>query len=277
MLLLLMTALAGLAPGAVVKVPPGRQPLIAIEGQRFDPPVTIDAQGAVVAGLRLVNSSGIIWRGGTIEAPGGKDGRGAQFYGVDMRKSQSITFDGVHFTNALRAMVIADSRGLVVRNSRFAGLRSDGMNVAGTSNVLVEKNSFTDFSPVKPTGSKALGNWRDGDHPDAVQIWSTKANPGNSDIVVRDNIIEGDTQGINTFGPPGTGYSRIVVEDNVLRINYPAGISVMSCTDCTVRNNRVASLPGSEWKANVRTDRSTGRFCGNRIAALPRHPANANC
>jgi hypothetical protein len=276
-LTVLAAALAGLQSGATIKLPPGPHPLIAIAAQRFDPPVTIDASGAVINGVRLVEVEGVIFRGGTVVAPGGRAGKGAEGYGVDMRRSHGVRFEGVRFDAAARGLVAADSRALVVRNARFAGLRSDGINLAGTSDVLIEASSFTDFTPVKPKGSKADGNFVDGDHPDAVQIWLTRANPVNRDIVIRHNVIDGDTQGINTFGPRLGHHERIRIENNAVRTNYPAAISVIGCSDCQVRFNTVAGIPGARFKANVRTDASTGQFCGNRIRHVPRHPANAKC
>ncbi len=68
-------------------------------------------------------------------------------YGADVRRVDTLTFDGTRITESLRGMVVADSRNLVVRNANFTGLRSDGMDVAGTSNVLIENNRFDDFAP----------------------------------------------------------------------------------------------------------------------------------
>jgi len=277
LVLTLTAALAGLQRGATIKLPPGPHPLVAIERRSFDPPVTIVATGAVVRGLRLVDVKGVIWRGGSIEAPGKTRGVGPEGYAVDLRRSEGVVFEGATFTSAVRGLVAADSRGVTVRDARFTGLRSDGINIAGTSNVVIERSSFTDFTPVKPTGSKGDDNFVDGDHPDAIQIWLTKANPVNTDITIRNNVIDGDTQGINTFGPRIGHHERIVVENNQVSTNYPAAISVMGCTDCKVRYNRVGSIRGARFKANVRTSGSTGSFCGNRIVDVPKHVANAKC
>lgn len=269
--------LPGLAPGATVKLPAGQAGPFAIVNQRFDPPVTIDASAATVRGLRVWNSSGIIWRGGTVFADGGPDGKSFNGYAVDIRASKRVRFDDVTFTGGLRGLVAAESRGITVNRGHFTGLRSDGINIAGTSDVLIEASRFENFTPKKPTGNKADGSWKDGDHPDAIQIWTTRANPRMTDITVRDNIIEGDTQGINTFGPRGDGYARIRVTGNRLRINYPAAISLVGCDDCTVTGNSAAKLPTARFKANVRLVESTGRFCGNVISDVPSHLANLKC
>ncbi len=277
--ILILAAAAALAlqSGATVRLQPGDNGFIEIRGQRFDPPVTIDATGASVAGLRIYDSKGIIWKGGTISAPDGKAGVHSGGYGVDIKTSEALSFDNVTFTNAVRGVVIGDSRGVSVRNSRFAGIRSDGIDMAGVSDIRVEHNSFTDFSPIHATGSRANGDWVDGDHPDAVQIWATKANPAMSDITVSNNRIEGDLQGINSFGWAGDGYHRIVIENNDVRITYPPAISLANCTDCKIRFNKVASLPGATFKANVIFKNATGEMCGNTILSIPKHPGNLHC
>jgi hypothetical protein len=269
--------LPGLAPGVTVTLPAGEQGPFAIQNQRFDPPVTIDARAATVRGVRIWNSSGIVWRGGTLVADKGLEGRGFDGYAVDIRASNRLRFEGVTFTRGLRGMVVGDSRGVTVHRGTFTGLGSDGINLAGSSDVLIEQCRFADFSPRKPTGDKAAGAWKDGDHPDAIQLWTTKTNPRMTDIVIRDNIIEGDTQGINSFGPRGEGYARIRVTGNRLNINYPAAISLVGCDDCTVTGNTAAKLPTSQFKANIRLTESTGRFCGNALADVPKHPAAQKC
>lgn len=290
MLLMLFATIAGLAPGTTVRLPPGENAKVVIHDQDFDPPVTIDATDAVVKGVDIHNSSGIIWRGGTIEAPKGRGdedtsaagrGRGNAYHASLVKSSRDITFDDVTFTNAKIGMASARSNGLTVRNSRFVGMRSDGINSVGNSNVLIENNRFWDTRPIPSTGSKADGNWEDGDHCDAIQIWAPPDVPVSTDIVIRGNVIEGPTQGINTFGPSGDGYQRIIVEHNSINTNYAAGISVMNCTDCRVRYNKLWPNEKAEHRINLRTDNSTGLFCENDIASLPArqpsHRGNAKC
>ncbi|KAB7644947.1 right-handed parallel beta-helix repeat-containing protein [Polymorphobacter fuscus] len=274
---LALAALPGLTSGGTVTLPPGPHPMVEIRGKTFDPPVTINATGAVVKGLRIWDSKGIIWRGGTIHAPSGNVGHGPVAYGADIRRADTLTIDGATFTNALRGAVVADSRNLVVRNAQFKGLQSDGLDVAGSSHVLIENNRFTDFDPVKATGNKADGTWKDGDHPDAIQMWTTPTNKRVTDVVIRGNTVDGDTQGINFFGPRGDGYARVKIEDNDVRVAYPAAISLGGCDDCSVRNNRIKAAPGAKFRANVRFDESKGKACGNDMPGMPNHPAARRC
>jgi len=284
MLILIVAALSGLQPGATVRLSPGVHEKIVIKDRQFDPPVTIDARDATVKGLEISGSSGIVWRGGTIEAPNGRGdedvsrrGKGPGHNASMIGRSRDITFDNVTFTNAKNGMVAGRNNGLTVRNSRFKGLRSDGIDSVGNSNVLIENNRFFDMQPIPSSGSKADGTFIDGDHCDAIQIWAPKDVPVSTDITIRNNAIEGRTMGINTFGPAGDGYRRIIVENNTIDISYAAGISVMNCTDCRVRFNRLTPDANAKHKINLRTDNSTGLFCENKITAIPGHRGNAKC
>ena len=270
--------LAGLSPGATVVLPPGDHEFISITKARFDPPVVIDARKAKVKGVRLHDVEGVIWRGGTISAPNGSDGHGPPVYGVDARRVKNVRFEGITFTNALRAIVFNDSDDIVLKNNHFTGLRSDGINMAGVTGVLIENNRFDNFTPKKPTGDKKLGTYQDGDHPDAVQIWTSPTRPYGADITIRDNVVEGDTQGLTFFGPAREGYKRVAMVNNMVKVNYPAGMQITTCTDCRVTGNDISAVPGARWKANLRLDKSEpGLFCGNKVRDIPSHPANAAC
>jgi polygalacturonase len=266
-----------LKSGATVKLAVGPQPLIQIIGQNFNPPVTIIATGADVKGLRIYNSSGIIWTGGTIRSPGGRDAVGRDNRGIDLANSQGITFSGITVTESRTGIVVNRGSGLVVRNARFAALRSDGIDLASTNNVLIENNVFEDFHPVYPVGVAGQPGYVAGDHPDAVQMWADSSGTPVTDVQVRNNVIRGNMQGINTFGSSGTGHKRIVVENNQINISFPPGVSVWNCSDCKVRLNTVQTIPGSRFRANATFKGSTGLFCGNRVIEVPKNIGNLPC
>ncbi|OYU15787.1 MAG: hypothetical protein CFE37_04445 [Alphaproteobacteria bacterium PA4] len=275
--LALAMGIEGLAAGVTVRLKPDNHPMLEINGAHFNPPVTIKADGSTIAGLRIVNSSGIIWLGGTIMAPTASEPSASRGYAAHAVNVEGLRFEGVSFTAAARGLVVTDSRNVTIRNSSFTGLRTDGIDAPGTSQLLIENNRFTDFRPILPTGSKADGNWKDGDHPDAIQFWTTATNPTMRDIIVRGNVIIGDTQGISTFGPRGQGYDRIAVTGNSLTLSRQAGIALFACRDCSITGNSVLATPDFPKKVNVRFDDSQGRFCGNSIPSIPRHPAAAKC
>lgn len=269
--------LPGLKSGATVRLGPGPYPALTFKNQHFDPPVTIEAGKAVVMGVTIRNSSGIVWRGGEIRAPQGRDGNNPDHWGMNIRSSDGVTLENARVTDAYHGVMVGDSRNIVLRNNDLTGLRSDGMDVVGTSNVLIENNRFTDIRPHKATGSKAAGDWKDGDHPDAVQIWSTKDNPRVTDITIRGNTVEGDTQGFNFFGPKHDGNARIRIENNAIHITYPPAISIFRCDDCSIRGNRVWRIAGAPHQANIRFETSTGQACGNIMPDWRDHPAMKRC
>lgn len=284
MILFMVAVLAGLDAGKTVRLPPGDHDRIVIRDRHFDPPVTIDARGATIKGLMIESSSGIIWRGGTIVAPKGRGdedpasrGTGPSHNAAIVGRSEAIVFDDVTFADAKIGLLAGRTRDLTVRNSRFRALRSDGIDSVGNSQVLIENNEFSDTRPIPRIGKKGEPGFVDGDHPDAIQIWAPADVPLATDITIRNNRIEGSTQGINTFGPRGDGYQRIVIENNTLLIRYAAGIFISDCSDCRVRFNRLEPNPEALNVIDMRIDASTGQFCGNQITAIPKHRANAAC
>ena len=265
--------------------------LVDVRG-RSAPGVTVDATGRTLSnGLRWWDNAGITWRGGTIHG-------GTQSYAADVRRGSSLTFDGVTFTDAKVGMVVNATKGIIVRRSTFTGLRSDGIDFTGAGdNGVAEGNVFRDFNPGKTTCvisasttistassspvvvpgqtlyglSKAEctakgGAWTDTYHPDAIQSWG-----GWGTLTARGNHIEGDTQGIDTFGsgPP----RRFDISDNWLRISYSNGIVNFAAAGLVTRNY----VDGyGRFSANLRVGPGVVA-CGNVVAQVPDNPANRPC
>lgn len=227
---------------------------IRLHGRRA--PLTVDAKGATIRGLWLMRVSDLTWRGGTVEAPGGRDGVKQEGYGGIVEWAERVTIEGVTFTNAYRGLVTRrENRDITVRDNLFTGLRSDGLNFTGIRGGLVEGNRFRDFAPIRSTCSFADGrvqgggvakarceaeggSWKDGDHPDCIQMWATI-----EDVVVRGNVIDTpapiDCQGITSFGRRTDRYARIQVIDNEVTTDDWNAIAIGNCTDCLIRGNRV--------------------------------------
>jgi nitrous oxidase accessory protein NosD len=275
--LIAAASIAGLTPGATIRLPEGMHPKLSIEGERFDPPVIIDGTGTTINGVVIMDSEGIVLRGATVMAPKGRNGVGPTAWGVHARRVKNVVFENLEITNVFTGVVIANSDGVTVRGSRFHGMRSDGINLAGVTNILIEDNDFRDFTPIKPKGSRKDGTWVDGDHPDAIQLWTTKKRDYGRDIVIRRNTIDGDTQGINLFGPQGQGYERVRILDNDLHITYPNAVSMFRCTDCEVVGNKARAKPNAYYPMNIRAENSTGRFCGNNTFNHMRIPTRKPC
>jgi hypothetical protein len=237
----------------------GRCASIQIDRQ-YGAPISIDASGALVRGL-TIKGGNIRWSGGTIEAPEGPYAGGPNGYAVNlMRGAANISFDNVLFTNANRGIRADGINGLSVTNSRFLELGSDGIIASASSNLLIAGNRFAD-TKARPTQCATVdgvqlglsrracvaegGTWKDGDHPDAVQL-----RHGVKDARLAKNVVEGRTQGLSQMAGRGDDpLERIVIEDNVIITDFPHKASLSACTDCVVRRNTARRPKGSKWKA----------------------------
>ncbi|MFA7441536.1 MAG: hypothetical protein WCZ66_11300 [Sphingomonadaceae bacterium] len=281
----LAAVLGSALPGDTVRLNQSCDDIVIINGiSKSAPGITLDASTEVFrGGLRLNNVFGLNILGGTFEA--GPQSRGYATHIVDGGR---IIFDDGSYRKAYRGMVVSRTKGITVRNSRFVGLQSDGINIAGTGdNGLIENNRFGDFSPTPsrctyPDGSVEVrissrvckengGQWKDGDHPDAIQTWGYWGR-----LVVRNNIVENldgtaaETQGINSFGEGPPQY--FAVDNNRVQATYSAHISNFA-KEGTVIGNMVK---GKGVKGNVRV--SEGIIaCDNQIPDVPNHPAGRAC
>lgn len=271
--------------GDTVRLAQSCDDLVIIRGvSKNTPGVTLEVGTHVFrGGLRLNNVFGLNIHGGIFEA--GPNSRGYATHIVDGGR---IVFDNGWYRNGYRGMVVTRTKGITVRNSRFVGLQSDGINITGAGdNGLIENNRFGDFSPVPSrctyadgnfavrTSSRACkaggGQWKDGDHPDAVQTWG-----GWGTLVVRNNIVENldgtaaETQGINSFGkgPP----ELFIVENNRVHATYSAHITNVAKEGRVVGNY----VKGKGVKGNIRLGPDI-IACDNKVPDVPGNRARQTC
>lgn len=282
-----VAALLAAKGGEVLTLDPGQScERIAIRKLAPSKPVTVRAHGATVNGLYITSANNLHWEGGTITAPGGMTARSPMDYAVDLRTGNNISFTGVTFTKAGRGIVTNRVNDLTVRDSRFEGLRSDGMMLAGVDGAVIERNVFRNFSPnptrctLKPTGSqeagevirglsasactKRSGSWKDGDHPDGIQMYGDPI----ANIRINNNSMEGDMQSIGIFSNariwPNARKERVVVRDNYIRSPRNWGIRLANCSNCEVTGNDLGRTPGGKAMLVINVKGSTGKFCGNK-------------
>lgn len=157
------------------------------------------------------------------------------------------------FKNAIRGLIIGDSKKVLVDSNNFYKLRSDGIDLAGVNGVKIVKNWFHDFYS-KP-GS--------GDHLDMIQMWSTGV-PDiiSSDIEVDSNVLDmGNgswTQSIfmrneivDTGVKPYNLYKNIKVTNNWIRNGHLHGITIGATDGLTIANNILIATHFSEWNTNM--------------------------
>jgi nitrous oxidase accessory protein NosD len=273
--LTIAAAIASAQPGATLTVRPGSDcPPLELRGRQWAKPVTIIATGARFQGVRLREIDGLIWRGGTLVAEGGKTGAAFRGYSVRIQQSRNITFEDTEMRDAVRGAVVADSANITFRGNHIHTIRSDGINMARTHGGLIERNHIHSFSPIpmictlksgevqnevsRRDCAARGGEWKDGDHPDGVQFWGAP-----SDIRVVDNRLEGNFQAIAHFGR-GEPARRLVAERNFIRVERSHGVSFFNCQDCRIVGNDIGRLKPDGRNVVIRTPDATGTFCGNR-------------
>lgn len=173
-----------------------------------------------------------------IYAHGSLDGNAQNdVLGLQIRDSSNVSVTNSEFEQLNRALAVGNTKDVVVSGNEVHGLRSDGFNFAQVSKVKVTGNVFHDFDPVK------------GDHPDAIQFWTTSTTVASSDILISGNVItRGDgeyTQGI--FMRDETGvlpYERVTISDNLIVGTGWSGLRVIGAKNLTITNNELVSVTG---------------------------------
>jgi len=288
----LAAAISAALSGATITLEPGSDcAAFKVRDRDFgNAGLTLVLDGATVRGIEVLRSRGVRIQGGTLRAPDGKFGVALNGYSIRIRDSAFVTVQDAWFTDARIGAVIVDSQNIRLLDNEFSGVRSDGVNIARTSRVRVENNRMFDFSPIRrtctfPDGTVEVGwfskqdcengggVWKDGDHPDGVQMWDSV-----TDVQVIGNELSGEMQGIGRLGTLGSGIFRIVVDNNRMNLSFPRGISLEYCNDCQAVGNDVQSNGEGQFPTRILTVGSTGLFCANVVPAMsPTDPVVLPC
>ncbi len=175
---------------------------------------------------------------------------------VLIRNSEGVTISGSEFQEFSHAVSMMGGSGVRIEGNSFHDLRSDGVMGAGTSNVQIVDNVFTDFFPS------------DGDHPDAIQFLTRGTTEKAHDILVSGNLITrgegGVIQGVFVTDQIGIGYERVTITDNVIAGGMYNGIMVSLANNVVIDGNVVASY--GDQKSWIRVVDSTNAQLGNNQA-----------
>ena len=275
--------------GDTIKLVAGDYGAPTIAGHRWSPPVTIDAVSARFSGLTvkavtglsvsggrfsavtsayrftpvitLANSNQLAFRGTRIAGPGAAAGGEASGTGVNARLVDGLSLVDVSVTGVHRGVVLYEVSHGTIADLKLFGIRSDGLDIAASHNIGVERLECSDFKPVEP------------DHPDCVQLWSTAGKPPTSDVIVRHSRVMGDMQGISGFnhvrnGIDDGGFDRIQITDNYIRNSYPSAVTLQDARDSLIARNDIASLSPRYW-SHIGVARGTTRLEDNRIGPRP--------
>jgi Ca2+-binding RTX toxin-like protein len=276
----LMTALNSAHAGDTIDLAAGNYGAVSLSGLHFNGTVTIqsadNANEAVINSLSVQNSSGLSFSHLNLAMSGSG-------YGASVTSSQNIAFDsftthgtpdstgaaqgvaffarsssGVSVTNSEISqvgvgIVDLDSDHLTFANNYIHDIQTDGIDSAGSSDVVVAGNRFTNFHPVA------------GDHPDAIQFWGGSTGTPGNDITVADNVVtrgSGDVmQGIFVETT-----QNISITGNAMAGTMFNGISVSTTSNALIQNNFVQGFSdmGSRIIARDASDNVT--VTGNTIS-----------
>ncbi|MEW5685523.1 MAG: right-handed parallel beta-helix repeat-containing protein [Pseudomonadota bacterium] len=157
--------------------------------------------------------------------------------GISIAQSKNVSVTNSEFQQLERGVAFGNVQNVKVNGNNFHDLRSDGADFVEVKFVEVKNNSFTNFYVAE------------GDHPDAIQFWTSRSLTASTDIMISGNVITrgegGDTQGIFLRDQVGTlPYERVTITDNIIVGTGYNGIRVQGAKDLTVTNNELVTFQG---------------------------------
>ncbi len=211
----------------------------------------------VVAGtqnvFQVLGSRDVVMDHMTVHGPANL-GSGIESALMMVRSSTNVTVSNSEFYNGWHALSMLDNNGLTVSGNYIHDIRTDGIRGGGNSNLLITRNTLTDFYPA------AL------DHPDAIQIWTGNTTTSASNITITDNVIVrgngGPVQGIFVRDQVGTlPYQNLTVTGNIVAGGRYNGIAIDHVNGGTMSDNIVAGITGeTSW---IRHTNSTNLTVAN--------------
>jgi Ca2+-binding RTX toxin-like protein len=171
-----------------------------------------------------------------IEVSGPEGPNGYKVSPFMIRESSDVSVTNSEFHHVWHGISMLDSDGVTIEGNYFHDIRTDGVRGAATSNLIIANNFFTNFHPAV------------GDHPDAIQLWTTATTASAHDITITGNLVhrgDGDAmQGIFIRDQVGNlPYQNINISDNIVIGALYNGIALGNAVDSSITNNVVVGLP----------------------------------
>ncbi len=280
--------------GGRLLLEPGRYDIVTIKGKKFGKPLVVASRDpqrpAVLTGLRMSNSSGIILEDLEFNAPaeqgmfpftiqsssnitlrridvhGSLDGNpGNDVSPIMIRGSRNITVSDSDFHEVFHGISFLGGDGLTFSGNAFQLIRTDGIRGGGASNLVIRGNVFTNFRP-KPK-----------DHPDGIQLWTTNTKAAARNILIEANLVMrgagAAAQGVfirDTFNQ--FPFENLVVRNNAVLGAMYNGLGAGGVTGGAFENNVVIGFPGQKsWiRIGIAND---VRLTGNRATAYVLSPS----
>ena len=251
----LYTALKAAKPGDTIALRAGDYSTLSLSNFNYAGTVTITSadpgRPAVIAGINLANSSGLTFseievkmapRTNTaitvgnsknvvfdnVDVHGGFIGDGN---GALIRNSSNVTIKNSEFHDLGTGISHIDTSGVVIADNSIHDLQADAIRGGGSSNIVISGNQFTNFHP------------KAGDHPDAIQFWTTFTTTSAHDIVIKDNVFVrggGDpVQGIFMGNEAGLVYQNVTISGNAIVGGMYNGIAITMADNVRISANLV--------------------------------------
>lgn len=277
----LASVIAAAQPGDIVRLPrqPQRCGYVRLHNLDKPPPgVRVEIARNQRIGLHVTASRGLHFSGGIFEGAGPTRPAdpASPGVGIYLRGSREVSFRNGRFGTVLphvwQGAVIGEVTDLVIRDSVFGRYRADGIQMANVERVRITGNVF-DGSDVlndrceypggrieQPTKDRnacaaAGGTWKPSTHPDGIQMFRTIR-----DVLISRNRVTGRQQGIGIHGPPGEGWERLWMIDNLVEsVHYYNGLA----------NHAVDGLGRGNDLAGGQIFRGTALYCENRHRRSP--------
>ncbi len=268
--------------GDLITLPQGNYGALSLRNRSWSKPVTIDAHAASFSTIHLDQVDGLTIQGGTVI--GGDE----KAKGIFVSQSHNITLTDMSVSKTVVGIVLQRSQNIVVRGVTLSGMIADGIHVAMSQHVVLDHNVCRDFTPTPKTFENGR-MVKDELHPDCIQGWSRAQFPPVSDVVISNNVITGNMQGISFFnkvknGVDDGGFDRITITGNKVLTTRPRGISLLGGRNSVVRDNDVRSIPGSVLARNgsrvstrVSVEGTGNIACGNIVPDKSDDPEAQSC
>lgn len=284
----LNSAIAASAAGDFIYLATGNYGTISInEKSRTGDPVTLmPAAGAlpVLSGLSISGSSGFAIIGLSVSGTGNpvvaiasssdirlgglriqgavpnKDSWDDPNAGLWIRNSSRISVSNTRISNVRNAIYSRRNDGVIIADTTIEYVR-EGINIAATNRLLLRRNRIQNVQP----------NFLLGDHPDAVQFWTTNETVGSTNVVIVDNYLAlGGKRAVQGFfiaggddpgEPGGIMHERIEVRNNIYYGSSRNGMRMGGVRRGWFHRNTVAASPHADINSTT-APTSDGRTSG---------------
>lgn len=270
----LQNALKAAELGAVIQLAKGSYGALALKGV-VAPSVRVVGEGATLAGLRVINSSGLAFEafsadlveGGMVQIDNSArillahmSSKNAKLYGFSVIKSSGVDLLDCEAAEVKDGFQLTNSHQVTIQRGKVRRFRADGINICGGTRLLIDGNDIRD-------GAAAPGA-----HSDAVQFHTGSAEGSTEDVVVSNNIAHRGTgtlfQGFFASDQNGSRpYRRMRFENNQAIGCMQRGLSVSHGEDIEFKGNLVQPIEGQN--SGIYMSAVTGgRVWENRYALI---------